>query len=172
LFADALIDIEIEEAVGVPETIARRAADRMKVIKRKATSSFEEGDQVWAVFDRDDHPHFERAINICEGSGVLVARSNPCFELWLVLHFKHYDKPGDAASLQKHLETLCGDYKRSRGKRVNCVPIMQKIHEAERRAESQLKSREQDGKPYGAPSTTVGRLTAEIRKASEQSRRK
>ena len=49
---------------------------------RRSKDSFEENDQVWAVFDRDEHPRFDEAIALCDGHGVLVGRSNPCFELW------------------------------------------------------------------------------------------
>ena len=168
LYADALVDIEIEGGVGVPETIARSAAKRSRALAKEAKSSFQENDEVWAVFDRDEHPNFDRAVDICRGAGVRVARSNPCFELWLVLHFGGYDKPGKAKDVQKHLRTLCDEYGRSNGKRVNCAPILSKIQEAEKRAQSQLKARERDGKAFSAPSTTVGVLTEAIRLASSR----
>lgn len=46
----------------------------------------EDFDQVWCVFDVD---HFEVAGAVVEArrKGIEVAVSNPCFELWLILHF-------------------------------------------------------------------------------------
>ena len=37
----------------------------------------------------------------CEEQNVGVARSNPCFELWLILHQQDYDKPEDRHAMQK-----------------------------------------------------------------------
>ncbi|MFZ4580430.1 MAG: RloB family protein [Myxococcota bacterium] len=45
--------------------------------------------RVWCVFDRDQHEHFTEACNLAEGCGVQLAVSNPCFELWVLLHFEY-----------------------------------------------------------------------------------
>jgi hypothetical protein len=45
-------------------------------------------DQVWCVFDVDDFGDDVRAaVTIAKRRGVSLAVSNPCFELWLLLHF-------------------------------------------------------------------------------------
>lgn len=51
-------------------------------------------EQTWAVFDKDDldlspgnRANFEEAFKVGESSGVSIAYSNECFELWLLLHF-------------------------------------------------------------------------------------
>ena len=56
--------------------------------------------------DRDTHPHFDKAMKLCEVEGVRVARSNPCFELWLILHYEHYDRPGTNKDVQRHQQPL------------------------------------------------------------------
>ena len=43
-------------------------------------------DEIWCVFDVDAHPNVSQAIIEAERSGIFVAVSNPCFEVWLVLH--------------------------------------------------------------------------------------
>ena len=35
-------------------------------------------DQIWCVFDRDEHPNFAEAIAIAKGNGINLAISNPC----------------------------------------------------------------------------------------------
>ncbi len=55
-------------------------------------------DKIYAVFDRDDFPDFDLAISraeelilendLKENIFVDVIPSNPCFEIWLLLHFK------------------------------------------------------------------------------------
>lgn len=84
--SSALISVEAHGGVGVPTTIAKAAlayakSEGLAPSSRRRKQSFEKQDQVWAVFDRDDHPEFEQAVLMCKQSGVRVARSNPCFEL-------------------------------------------------------------------------------------------
>lgn len=46
-------------------------------------------DQVWCVFDVESprpHPNLEEAVALADRGGVHLAISNPCFELWLMLH--------------------------------------------------------------------------------------
>src|SRR5258708_568543 len=90
-------NIVIMPGAGTPEVIAAKAVEEAK--KRGITGTrrgqdwYAKLDQVWAVFDRDEHHHFERGVNICADNGISVARSNPCFEIWIILHFEKYHKP-------------------------------------------------------------------------------
>ena len=163
-----LIAVEIVPAAGVPMTIAKTAIAAAKPRRRK--ESFEEGDQVWAVFDRDAHPRFEEAVRLCEQHGVEVARSDPCFELWLILHERDYDRPCNRREAQRELGCLRTEYDRSRGKMPDCADTVRRVEEAESRAEAQLRRREAEGAPCGNPSTTVFRLTRAIRDADERAR--
>jgi hypothetical protein len=43
-------------------------------------------DAYWCVFDVDDHARLSEAVTLANDHGVLVALSNPNFELWLLLH--------------------------------------------------------------------------------------
>ena len=98
--SSALVAVETYPGVGVPYTIATRAVEHARDSlgdlgrrSRRMKDSFEEADEVWAVFDRDEHPRFNEAVAFCESNGVGVARSNPCFELWLILHERDHDRP-------------------------------------------------------------------------------
>ena len=137
---------------------------------RRRKDSFEEGDQVWAVFDRDDHPRFDDAVRLCERNGVGVARSDPCFELWLILHERDYDRACTRRDVQRELASLRPEYDRGGAKTPNCDELMRHVEEAERRAKAQLQRREREGAPHGNPSTTAGRLTRAIRKADAAAR--
>ncbi|MFJ7996681.1 RloB family protein [Streptomyces sp. NPDC096310] len=44
-------------------------------------------DEVWCVFDVDEYPDVAAAADAARRHGIKVAVSNPCFELWLLLHF-------------------------------------------------------------------------------------
>ncbi|MFE6282570.1 RloB family protein [Streptomyces sp. NPDC057877] len=44
-------------------------------------------DEVWCVFDVDQFVDVAEAVVAARRAGIRVAVSNPCFELWLLLHF-------------------------------------------------------------------------------------
>lgn len=84
----ASVDIRVDLAASgaVPLTLVNAAAEA------RARSVQEQGevDQVWCLFDVEwprNHPDLPEARAKAEGSGVRLAISNPCFELWLALHF-------------------------------------------------------------------------------------
>jgi hypothetical protein len=45
-------------------------------------------DEVWCVFDVDQHPRIPDALEKARANNIKVAISNPCIELWFVLHLK------------------------------------------------------------------------------------
>lgn len=171
---DALVEIETIADAGVAYTLCEAAKAKARELglagrSRRALNSFEERDEVWAVFDRDGHPRFIEAVTLCRQSGVGVARSNPCFELWLILHCEDYDKMDDSRSVQVHFQNLRPEYDRKGAKIPNCDDLIKCIEIAEKRAEVQLQRRLAEGNRYDQPSTTVGLLTRAIKEASEVS---
>ena len=101
-FRNAQVLIKPIGVGGVARTVAKQAiayAKELRSGKRgrgSGMSSYEEADQVWAVFDRNGHPQFREAVARRKENHVLVAQSDPCFELWLVLHSLHYYGMPDA----------------------------------------------------------------------------
>jgi hypothetical protein len=163
-FRSVVVDIEIIEGAGVPLTIAEKAIDAAQAERRRGRrQSFTHKDEFWAVFDRDEHPNIPQAIARCEAADVGIAFSDPCFELWLILHFQDFDRPDHRHEVQRHLETLCDDYDRARRKTTDCDKLMRLIIDAEQRAEKQLARREEEGGRNAPPFTTVYRLTRSIR---------
>ena len=43
---------------------------------------------VWCVFDRDEHENVNVALDDARRNDISVGFSNPCFELWLLIHFE------------------------------------------------------------------------------------
>ena len=169
-YPSAQIEVRIEPGVGVPYTVAKKAvafakSEGLTRYSHRKKDSFEKDDEVWAVFDRDEHPHFQDAVALCEQLGVKVGRSNPCFELWLILHEKDYTQPNSRHQVQRVLQNLRPEYDKNRSKTPDCNELVTRVQVAERRGEQLLQSREQGGDPYGNPSTTVGRLCRAIREA-------
>ena len=170
--SSTLIAVETHGGVGVPYTIAEKAIERAKALglaprSRRKKDSYEERDQVWAIFDRDEHPRFKEAVMKCEEQNVGVGRSNPCFELWLILHEQDYDRAEDRHAMQKALAKLRQEYDPDGSKTPDCDDLVKRVEAAEQRGERGLQNRESGGDPYGNPSTTVGLLTHAIREADQ-----
>ncbi|ARQ70294.1 RloB family protein [Streptomyces marincola] len=67
-----------------------------------------EFDQVWCVSDVDDYRDLDEAVRYAENHGVELVLSNPCFELWLLLHHVDHRKwlagyPAVKELLRKHV---------------------------------------------------------------------
>ena len=122
---------------------------------------------IWAVFDRDEHPNVPQALDVCKATKVKVAFSDPCFELWLILHERDFDAPDGRHQVQAELAKTLKDYDPKGRKTTDCKRLMAKVNEAELRAEKQLARRQQEGEPPNRPFTTVFLLTREMRAAHE-----
>ncbi len=77
-------NIEIVGAGADPLTIVKKGKER----KQKERRSGEKYDRVYCVFDRDQHAHFQQAGVLAQTSKLQLGRSLPCFEFWLLLHFR------------------------------------------------------------------------------------
>jgi hypothetical protein len=85
----SLIELELS-AEGVPKTLVERAVRMKREAAVRARSQKDENlnyDHVWCVFDVDEHPFVPEAKQQARANGIEVAVSNPCFELWALLHF-------------------------------------------------------------------------------------
>ena len=71
-----------------PAQLVERARRALRANSReRRTSGSPEFDEIWCVMDTDDHPGLDAALQEAEATGIRLAVSNPCFELWLLLHF-------------------------------------------------------------------------------------
>jgi hypothetical protein len=117
----------------------------------------EDYDQVWCVVDVDDFQDVNQACDEARKSDIGLIISNPCFELWLLLH--HTDHRAHAATnaalkplLLKYVPQQCG-------KRVNFGHYKEGWQEAAARAE--LLAPERTEADHN-PSTRMWRLVREI----------
>ena len=77
------------ETIGIvpPLTLVQRAVKA----RERTTDERAEIDEVWCLFDVEwpqNHPNLRQALALAQSNDVKVAVSNPCFELWLALHFR------------------------------------------------------------------------------------
>lgn len=70
------------------------------------------GDEAWVVFDGDEHMNasadrWNRAIQLARGKTIRLAISNPCFELWYLIHFQdqtaNISRVNACRSLRRHV---------------------------------------------------------------------
>lgn len=163
-FPSSIVEVKIFEAAGAPLTIAKRAVEESREARRRCRKqSYTRLDEFWAVFDRDEHPNIPEAMSRCRDANIGVAFSDPCFELWIILHFEDFDRPDHRHDVQRHLENICPEYSRSSGKKPDCAKMMEFVVQAEERAERQIERRLQEGAELGCPHTTVYQLTRKIR---------
>lgn len=158
---ESLIDVDVAPEAGVPLSVVRKAqqlreADR--VDSKRAGDPSLAYDAVWCVFDVDEHPHVPAAIETARQSDLLIAMSNPCFELWLVLH--HRESPGmiHRHDVQRMLKEFVPDY----DKHVSYRNHYAGYEDACKRARRLDKLAEDVGGAGRNPTTGVYRLTESI----------
>lgn len=171
----SLVSIQFGDTGRVPITLAEKALKFVKSAGAERGRSgrrnlFEEHDEVWVVFDRDEHERFDEAVSLCEANRIGVARSNPCFEVWLILHMEDYNRQDDRHRVKNEFRRLCSEHYQGLATNVMLGKLTTGIEEAEERSETLNQRRREEGQPYGRPSTTVGELTRAIRCASNRVR--
>ncbi len=127
-------------------------------------------DEVWCVYDVEakadkpgHHPHLEKARVKARDNDVELAVSNPCFELWLILHL-HADPHPTAFLTTPAAESLRRALDASSGKEVDAAKYVPHLALAKDRAE-QLERKhtgDQTMFPANNPSSTVFRLLTAV----------
>lgn len=90
-------NVEIDGRCGsAPISVVEHAIKRYKS-EAKTDNGF---DRVFCVFDKDNHDSYGKAIALCakqKPKGVFYSiPSVPCFEYWLLLHFRYSTRPYQA----------------------------------------------------------------------------
>ena len=156
-----LVVLEISDKHGVPRTLVDRAKEVKNDAAKRARREHDDNlafDEVWCVFDVDDHPHIPEACDKAKANNIRLAVSNPSFELWLLLHF--CDNPGGqhrtkiAKQLKKHVPNY--------HKHIVFSDFAGGYKEAYRRAHQMQAQANKDGEPYRNPTTGVFALTQSI----------
>lgn len=157
----AAVDLRVATGHGgsVPRTLVALAVDA----RDRAMAEDAEIDEFWCVFDVEwprNHPGLREAIEEASRSRVQVAVSNPCFELWLVLHFQEYGAWLDTDQACKLRQRLDG----SKDKGLDAARYMPFVTAAADRAVRLDDRHQQDGTrfPDTNPSSGMHRLLAAI----------
>jgi hypothetical protein len=162
--ADTKIALTYERGAGSPGTIANKSVQILEDLRRSSRKeSYEARDQVWAVFDRDEHADFAAGVDKCTANGVHLAVSNPCFEIWLIFHLGDFDRPDDRHQVQACLSKLLPEYDPKGAKTANFDKLLLNLKQAEMRAVACRTRRQEEGGAVQRPLTDVDKLTMELR---------
>jgi hypothetical protein len=140
--------------------------ERAVAMKREATANAKREkdenlkyDHVWCVFDIDEHPFVPEAKRQARDNGIEVAVSNPCFELWALLHFcdqrKHIER--------RPLHHKCKEHMPGYEKQLPSLQLHPRYGEALQRASDLDRWQASRGCAEANPSTSVYRLMEQIR---------
>ncbi len=128
------------------------------------------GDRVWCVFDLDrtKEETLEKIKKLAEDK-VMLCLSNPCFELWYILHFGYFENNVSTKDLQNRLEEYINNYNKSEDyfqkllpKRDEAIKNAKKLNQKHEKAKIKLLSTKSN------PSTQVFQLVEYILKVIRQ----
>lgn len=136
------VQVSVEGGLGAPMTVVDRAVQQRRHEAREARRGRgRASDEHWCVFDIDRHPNVAPAIEKAQANDIGVAVSNPCIELWFILHFQdqtaHIER-GDAQAISTRL-LKCN--------KVLDEPALQVLEE--RFAEAKVRAKALDAKHLG-----------------------
>lgn len=156
------VTIEVAKEHGVPKTLVRIAKQHKEEANTRAAQEKDDNlsyDSVWCLFDIDEHPEIGEAKEMARDNGIELAISNPCIELWLLLHFQ--DNPG--AQLGAKMLALLKKHVPKYDKHVDYAMYAAGYSQAAVRAERLGQAAEEADEPHRNPTTGVYKLTELIR---------
>lgn len=163
-----LVQIDIVEAAGVPKTIVELAVKKKREAEKRARRERDRSlsyDEVWCIFDRDEHPNVPEALQQARDNGIHVALSNPCFELWVLLHFQE-----QTAWIHRHAaQGRCSGHIPGYDKKVTYEELRGQYPDAVRRAKALDAQQERNHQPGENPTTWVYKLTERLLVLSRES---
>ncbi|NEE03781.1 RloB family protein [Phytoactinopolyspora halotolerans] len=159
------VNVTIDEfrGGGSPLAMVKRAAAAKKAEARDARRGRGRAhDEIWCVFDRDEHPNFDEAVRLAKDNGINVAVSNPCIELWFVLHYEDQTAYIDRHDAQRRAKAHMGCGKDLTTDAIDALD--ERYPEAVDRAKKLDAKHAGDGSPsHSNPSTNVWHLVDVIR---------
>jgi len=144
-------------------TIVGFGADPVSVIKEAIKRKTEEQDydSAWAVFDCDEHQGVKNAFQMAKDHEIKIAFSNPCFELWFLLHFQDQEAFIERDAVSKRLKKFVTDYEKTTKDMYNKLQGSQK--KAFKRTDRLREIHKSALKPETEnPSTTVDQLVLSL----------
>ena len=158
------VKVEVVGQGGVPSTVIRKA----KAWRGRGSSRRSSPPELWVVFDRDEHPCWEAAIDQALALDIRLGVSNPCFELWGILLHQEQNAWIHRHDAQRLLARLHPGYHHDRNPYLDLETVLALLDDTERRGARLLSRAEQDEAPFRNPTTRFHCLVARIRGLREE----
>jgi len=129
-----LIEITISPEGGDPLRLVQGAISAKEIAQRAAKKERDQNllyDEIWCVVDVDNHARLAEARRTAEQHQINLAVSEPCFELWGLLHFQNQTAFIECSAVQdalrRHLpyyekrldfDTIQPAYEQARGRAI------------------------------------------------------
>ncbi|MBD5382404.1 MAG: RloB domain-containing protein [Clavibacter sp.] len=154
----AKLDMRISLTGAVPLTLVESAV---------AARARDEASEYWCVFDVEwprQHPHLHEAFELARTRSIRLAVSNPCFEIWLILHMSEHGSHLDNDDARRRRRDLDG----AGDKHVDAAAYLplRAVAAGRARALELRHERESSLMPHNNPSTSVYQLVESIERAS------
>ncbi len=158
------VHLDLADYGMAPLSLVQRARDYQRTNRRsRARQRGRDFDEIWCVFDVDRHPNLAQAIHEARQSDINIALSNPCFELWLLLHLQD-----QTAYIERHeaqrLAAALGIISAKRLDPSTADHLLASYDDAKRRAQDLLQRHIGNGSDPGSnPSSNVWELIDHLR---------
>lgn len=150
-------------SVTVKVQVGKSADPASLVAEARRRLERDDFDEIWCVADVDRFEIGTAVRNVRSLDSLQLALSNPCFELWLLLHFEDWRRSEpECGNLVDRLRQHVADY----DKHVDFTRYSAGVDSALDRARRLINSDD----PVPNPSTDVWRLVDAIRRGSMDSR--
>lgn len=147
--------VEVQPGEGSNPKNIVETARKLKVAAEKEGNAFS---AVYCVFDRDEHAHYHQSIERAERFKMGTIKSVPCFEYWILLHFRNHTAPyaragnrSPGACCLRDVEQEWPDY--SKGRKQVYTELQDRLADARQRAQQRLDAALLDGNDN--PSTEI-----------------
>lgn len=132
----ANIEIVGEECGSDPVSVVQHA----KKLQQAELNTGSEYDKIYCVIDRDQHKKFSAAIKQAKDNKIQIIISTPCFEYWLLLHFKNTSSPySNCADVLAALKKYIPNYEK--GQFFNATSYVKVLKSKEESAITNAKQR-------------------------------
>jgi hypothetical protein len=101
-------------------------------IVREAISRNRRFDAIYCAIDRDTHHNFDEAVALAAGFGVNLIVSYPCYEFWLILHFKRTRRPHSSVGSKSAADRATDELRKQDGMggyaKGDCKGLFEKLY--------------------------------------------
>ena len=143
--------------VEISSKIAGNRITRKYILNTLQSKPSDPKDKIFLLYDLDVPEMLEKLLAIPD---TILLASNPCFELWYILHYQHQSHTISSVECIVKFEKMCSEYKKGKISFSLGVKLNEQRIKAIERAKKLI--------PYENPSATVYLLIEELEKAGQK----